>query len=212
MNPEEREDLMEHAPRRNDGNRGGHAGQSPRKRKYNGNLQWMQVPVELVACPVELSLNCRLRQIGGTGVGGRATGSMLAVERIEAELFTDGGNGAVVRLVRTGSPDDDGRVSERRADSAVPGSFSVDRRFRLWRYGVSHQTLMLRSTARFASDDTVDVWFDGVAASKLHHSFQPLKIRAAETGSLRSSRSPAAVSRAGVRWARRLCRLRARPG
>lgn len=85
-------------------------------------------------------------------------------------------------LVRTGSLDDDGRVSERRADSAVPGSFSVDRRFRLWRYGVSHQTLMLRSTARFVGDDTIDVWFDGVAASNLHHSFQPLTIRAAETG------------------------------
>lgn len=58
----------------------------------------MKVPVECVACPIELSLNCRLRQIGGTGVGAVATGSMLAVERIEAELFTDGGNDAVVRL------------------------------------------------------------------------------------------------------------------
>ena len=64
----------------------------------------------------------------------------------------------------------------------VPDSFTVDRRFRVWRYGVSHQTLVLRSTARFACDNTIDVWFDGVAASNLHHSFQPLTIRAAEAG------------------------------
>lgn len=77
---------------------------------------------------------------------------------------------------------DDGRVSERRADGASTRTLAVDRRFRVWRYTVSHQTLMLRSTARFAGDDTIDVQFDGVAAVSLHQSFQPLTIRAAELG------------------------------
>ena len=57
-----------------------------------------RAPVEYVACPIELLLTCRLRQFDGTGVDGSVTGSILAVERIEAELFTDGGNGVVVRL------------------------------------------------------------------------------------------------------------------
>ncbi|MGW5349140.1 hypothetical protein ACWERV_01300 [Streptomyces sp. NPDC004031] len=59
-------------------------------------------------------------------------------------------------------------------------SFSVARRFRVWRYSVSHQMLLLRSIARFAGDDTVDAWFDGVAATNLHQGFEPLTVRAAD--------------------------------
>lgn len=53
-------------------------------------------------------------------------------------------------------------------------SFTVARRFWVWRYLVSHQTLVLRGPARF------DAWFDGVAAMHLHQQFEPLTIRAAE--------------------------------
>jgi hypothetical protein len=70
-------------------------------------------------------------------------------------------------------------VSEQ--DSGVAStSFTVARRFRIWRYGVGHQTLVLRSLARFAGDETVDACFDGVAAVHLHQGFEPLTIRAAD--------------------------------
>lgn len=59
-------------------------------------------------------------------------------------------------------------------------SFTVARRFRVWRYTVSHQTLVLRSSARFVRDEIVDAWFDGVAATNLHQGFMPLTIRAAD--------------------------------
>ncbi|NUR60819.1 MAG: hypothetical protein HOV87_19470 [Catenulispora sp.] len=70
-------------------------------------------------------------------------------------------------------------VSEQ-GEGAWATSFTVARRFRVWRYSVSHQTLVLRSTARFAGDDLVDAWFDGVAATNLHQGFEPLTVRAAE--------------------------------
>lgn len=62
-----------------------------------------------------------------------------------------------------------------------PINFSMERRFRVWLYTASHQTLALRSPARFSGDDTVDVWFDGVEAMNLHKSFESLTIRAADS-------------------------------
>jgi len=67
-------------------------------------------------------------------------------------------------------------------DQAGPGGetgFTVARRFRVWRYSVSHRTLVLRSGAWSAGDHTVDAWFDGVVATSLHETFEPLTIRAA---------------------------------
>ena len=72
------------------------------------------------------------------------------------------------------------RVSEQ-GEGVWATSFTVARRFRVWRYSVSHQTLVLRSIARFAGDDAVDAWFDGVAATNLHQGFEPLTVRAAES-------------------------------
>ena len=82
-------------------------------------------------------------------------------------------------LARAVLTDQHVRVSEQGAGVRAT-SFTVARRFRVWRYSVSHQTLVLRSMARFAGDDTVDAWFDGVAATNLHQGFEPLTVRAAE--------------------------------
>ena len=71
------------------------------------------------------------------------------------------------------------RVSEQ-GEGIWATSFTVARRFRVWRYTVSHQTLVLRSFARFVGDETIDAWFDGVAATNLHQGFMPLTIRIAE--------------------------------
>jgi hypothetical protein len=60
--------------------------------------------------------------------------------------------------------------------------FTIERRFRVWLYTVSHQTLALRSLARFPGDDTVDVWFEGVESMNLHKSFEPLTVRTADAG------------------------------
>ncbi|MDH6115622.1 hypothetical protein P3T36_007829 [Kitasatospora sp. MAP12-15] len=59
-------------------------------------------------------------------------------------------------------------------------SFTVERRFRVWRYTVSHLTLLLRSAAWREGEETVDVWFDGVRAMNLQESFGSLTVRAAD--------------------------------
>ncbi|MFC5910226.1 hypothetical protein, partial [Streptacidiphilus monticola] len=64
-------------------------------------------------------------------------------------------------------------------EGSLTTSYTIARHFRVWRYGVGHMTLMLRSLAASDDDETVDVWFDGVAAMNLHQSFEPLTIRAA---------------------------------
>lgn len=66
------------------------------------------------------------------------------------------------------------------ARGSVATSFTAERRFRVWRYTVSHMTLLLRSAAWHEGEDTVDVWFDGVSAMNLHESFRPLTIRVAD--------------------------------
>ncbi|WP_457032860.1 hypothetical protein [Kitasatospora sp. P5_F3] len=58
-------------------------------------------------------------------------------------------------------------------------SFTVERRFRIWRYTVSHMTLLLRSAAWHEGEETVDIWFDGVALMNLHERYEQLTIRAA---------------------------------
>lgn len=61
-----------------------------------------------------------------------------------------------------------------------PSGFTVERSFRVWHYTVSHMTLMLRSAAWQEGEETIDVWFDGVAAMSLHQRFEPLTVRAAD--------------------------------
>ncbi len=82
-------------------------------------------------------------------------------------------------VARAALTDQHVRVSEQGEGVWAP-SFTVARRFRVWRYSVSHQTLLLRSSVRFAGDHTLDAWFDGVAATNLHQGFEPLTVRAAE--------------------------------
>jgi hypothetical protein len=65
------------------------------------------------------------------------------------------------------------------APDGMSPSFLVERRFRIWRYTVSHMTLLLRSAAWHEGQETVDVWFDGVKAMNLQESFGPLTIRVA---------------------------------
>ncbi|MFC5907222.1 hypothetical protein, partial [Streptacidiphilus monticola] len=64
-------------------------------------------------------------------------------------------------------------------EGSLTTSYTIARRFRVWSYSVGHMTLVLRSLASTDDDETVDVWFDGVAAMNLHQSFEPLTIRAA---------------------------------
>ncbi|MFE5587437.1 hypothetical protein [Kitasatospora sp. NPDC056531] len=65
------------------------------------------------------------------------------------------------------------------APDRVSSSFPTGRRFRIWRYGVGHMMLLLRSAAWREGQETIDVWFDGVRAVDLLESFGPLTIRAA---------------------------------
>ncbi|MFF0415553.1 hypothetical protein ACFYUY_34615 [Kitasatospora sp. NPDC004745] len=66
-----------------------------------------------------------------------------------------------------------------RALDVASSSFPTGRRFRIWRYGIGHMTLLLRSAAWHEGQETLDVWFDGVRAVDLLESFGPLTIRAA---------------------------------
>ncbi|MER5866162.1 hypothetical protein [Kitasatospora sp. NPDC002040] len=69
-------------------------------------------------------------------------------------------------------------MSDQALDTTSP-SFATGRRFRIWRYGVGHMTLLLRSAAWQEGQETIDIWFDGVRAVDLLESFGPLTIRAA---------------------------------
>ncbi|WP_406293579.1 hypothetical protein OG948_02960 [Embleya sp. NBC_00888] len=61
-----------------------------------------------------------------------------------------------------------------------PVGFSIDRGFRVWRQSVSHRMLLLRSHVPDGHTETVDVWFNGVVATKLHAHIPSLTIRAAD--------------------------------
>ncbi|GGM69583.1 hypothetical protein ACFFX1_14585 [Dactylosporangium sucinum] len=50
----------------------------------------------------------------------------------------------------------------------------LDRRFRVWRYGVSHSQLLLHAHAEGADADHLNVLFEDVRAVKLRSSYQPL--------------------------------------
>jgi len=50
----------------------------------------------------------------------------------------------------------------------------LDRRFRVWRYGVSHSQLLLHAHADTTHLEHVNVLFEDVRAVKLRSSYQPL--------------------------------------
>lgn len=58
-------------------------------------------------------------------------------------------------------------------------SIVLDRRFRVWRYGVGHSQLLLRSPIDGDGSDAVHVLFEGVRAVKLRTSYHPLALRRA---------------------------------
>lgn len=55
----------------------------------------------------------------------------------------------------------------------------MDRRFRVWRYGVGHSQLLLRSPADRDEPESVHVLFEGVCAVKLRTSYHPLTLQRA---------------------------------
>lgn len=57
---------------------------------------------------------------------------------------------------------------------------TFDRRFRPWRYSVSHSELSLRSVGAGPSDDVIEVTFYGVLGMKLKTVYQPLAISVAD--------------------------------
>jgi hypothetical protein len=50
----------------------------------------------------------------------------------------------------------------------------LDRRFRVWRYGVGHSQLLLHAHAEAADAEHLNVLFEDVRAVKLRSSYQPL--------------------------------------
>ncbi|MFD0583653.1 hypothetical protein [Dactylosporangium darangshiense] len=56
----------------------------------------------------------------------------------------------------------------------------LDRRFRVWRYGVGHSQLLLHSHAGAADAEHLNVLFEDVRAVKLRSSYQPLILRPAD--------------------------------
>src|SRR5690348_15938269 len=56
----------------------------------------------------------------------------------------------------------------------------IDRSFRPWRYQVSHRTLVLRSEARDAVPQVLDVVFMNVLAMKIRHDYRQLVISEAD--------------------------------
>jgi hypothetical protein len=57
---------------------------------------------------------------------------------------------------------------------------SFGRKFRVWRYDVSHSELKLRSSPTASADDLIEVTFYGVVGMKLKTVYQPLTIAVAE--------------------------------
>lgn len=55
----------------------------------------------------------------------------------------------------------------------------LHRSFQVWRYGVGHSQLLLRSPACGNEADAVHVLFEGVRAVKLRTSYRPLTLRRA---------------------------------
>jgi hypothetical protein len=57
---------------------------------------------------------------------------------------------------------------------------SLERRFRWWRYGVSHSQLLLFAHAGHDHDEHLSVLFEDVRAVKLQSSYQPLILQPAD--------------------------------
>jgi hypothetical protein len=66
-----------------------------------------------------------------------------------------------------------------RAHSRSVESIVLERRFRVWTYGVGHSQLLLRSPSMGSQAETMHVLFEGVRAVKLRTSHDPLELRAA---------------------------------
>ena len=56
----------------------------------------------------------------------------------------------------------------------------LDRRFRVWSYGVGHLQLLLHSRADAAGSEHINVLFEGVRAVKLRSWYQPLILAPAD--------------------------------
>jgi hypothetical protein len=79
----------------------------------------------------------------------------------------------------------------------------LDRRFRVWQYGVSHSELVFHARAGGADVEHINVLFEGVRAVKLRSSYRPLILHLADE----SARGPLLAS-AGIparHQARMLC-------
>ena len=54
--------------------------------------------------------------------------------------------------------------------------FTSERTFKVWRYGVGHSQLVIRSTPVSAEDECMDLRFEGVAAMKLAVKYETITI------------------------------------
>jgi hypothetical protein len=75
-------------------------------------------------------------------------------------------------------PTRSGPADDPQATAALPVSF--DRKFRPWRYAVSHSQLKLRSIASSANSDVIEVIFEGVVGMQLKTIYEPLTIAIAD--------------------------------
>ena len=57
---------------------------------------------------------------------------------------------------------------------------TLNRRFRVWRYGVGHSQLLLHAHADSSHDEHLNVLFEDVRAVKLRASYQPLILQPAD--------------------------------
>jgi hypothetical protein len=61
---------------------------------------------------------------------------------------------------------------------------SFERKFRPWRYAVSHSELKLRSVDTLPTADVIEITFYGVVGMKIATVYSPLKIAVAETSQI----------------------------
>ncbi|MCE7001171.1 hypothetical protein LZG04_41085 [Saccharothrix sp. S26] len=64
--------------------------------------------------------------------------------------------------------------------------FTSERTFKVWRYGVGHSQLLIRSAPEDAEDEFIDIHFDGVAAMKLAVKYQTIAICSASATTARA--------------------------
>ncbi|MEU6707501.1 hypothetical protein [Streptomyces wuyuanensis] len=71
-------------------------------------------------------------------------------------------------------------LSDEEPQSTASLPLSIDRKFRPWRYSVSHSELRLRSVDPVSVPDVVEVSFYGVVGMKLKTVYRPLTLGLAE--------------------------------